>query len=147
MPRPMPPTTSARCARCTAFGQEATVSGRFAAAVERAFQAARSRLLARAGLTAIAIFLVVSSIVGILWFGSRLVISGEMTGGRLGQFVLYAAFAAGAMAELAEVWGELATRVGRRRAPRRAAGGAARDRQSAAAQAHAVSAAGHRIVP
>ncbi|MET0194652.1 MAG: ABC transporter transmembrane domain-containing protein [Hyphomicrobiaceae bacterium] len=96
----------------TAFGQETTVSGRFAAAVERAFQAARSRLLARAGLTAIAIFLVVSSIVGILWFGSRLVISGEMTGGRLGQFVLYAAFAAGAMAELAEVWGELAQASG-----------------------------------
>jgi ATP-binding cassette, subfamily B, bacterial len=95
-----------------AFGQEATVSGRFAAAVERAFEAARSRLLARAGLTAIAIFLVVASIVGILWFGSRLVISGEMSGGRLGQFVLYATFAAGAMAELAEVWGELAQASG-----------------------------------
>ena len=95
-----------------AFGQEATVSGRFAAAVERAFEAARSRLLARAGLTAIAIFLVVASIVGILWFGSRLVISGEMTGGRLGQFILYAVFAAGAMAELAEVWGELAQASG-----------------------------------
>jgi ATP-binding cassette subfamily B protein len=96
----------------TAFGQEASVSGRFAVAVERAFAAARSRLLARAGLTAIAIFLVVSSIVGILWFGSRLVISGEMSGGRLGQFVLYATFAAGAMAELAEVWGELAQASG-----------------------------------
>jgi ATP-binding cassette, subfamily B, bacterial len=96
----------------TAFGREATISGRFAAAVERAFEAARSRLLARAGLTAIAIFLVVSSIVGILWFGSRLVISGEMTGGRLSQFVLYATFAAGAMAELAEVWGELAQASG-----------------------------------
>ena len=95
-----------------AFGQEATVSGRFAAAVERAFEAARSRLLARAGLTTIAIFLVVASIVGILWFGSRLVISEQMTGGRLGQFVLYATFAAGAMAELAEVWGELAQASG-----------------------------------
>jgi ATP-binding cassette, subfamily B, bacterial len=95
-----------------AFGQEAAVSGRFAAAVERAFEAARSRLVARAGLTAIAIFLVVSSIVGILWFGSRLVISGEITGGRLGQFVLYAVFAAGAIAELSEVWGELAQAAG-----------------------------------
>jgi ATP-binding cassette subfamily B protein len=95
-----------------AFGQEAAVSGRFASASERAFEAARSRLLARAGLTAVAIFLVVSSIVGILWFGSRLVISGEMSGGRLGQFVLYATFAAGAMAELAEVWGELAQASG-----------------------------------
>jgi ATP-binding cassette subfamily B protein len=95
-----------------AFGQEATVAGRFAAAVERAFEAARSRLVARAGLTAIAIFLVVSSVVGVLWFGSRLVIAGEITGGRLGQFVLYAVFAAGAIAELSEVWGELAQAAG-----------------------------------
>jgi ATP-binding cassette subfamily B protein len=95
-----------------AFGQEAAVSGRFAAAVERAFHAARTRLLARAGLTAIAIFLVVASVVGVLWFGSRLVVAGDMTGGRLGQFILYAVFAAGAMAELAEVWGELAQAAG-----------------------------------
>ena len=95
-----------------AFGQEGAVSRRFAEAIERAFAAARDRLLARAGLTAIAIFLVVASVVGVLWFGSRLVISGEMTGGRLGQFILYAVFAAGAMAELAEVWGELAQAAG-----------------------------------
>jgi len=95
-----------------AFGQEATVSGRFAAAVERAFAAARARLLARAGLTAIAIGLVVTSIVGVLWFGSRLVIGGDISGGRLGQFVLYAVFAAGAITELAEVWGELAQAAG-----------------------------------
>ena len=95
-----------------AFGQEATVSRRFAAAVERAFAAARSRLLARAGLTAIAISLIVTSIVGILWFGSRLVIGGDISGGRLGQFVLYAVFAAGAIAELSEVWGELAQAAG-----------------------------------
>ncbi len=95
-----------------AFGQEAAVSGRFAAAVERAFEAARARLLARAGLTAIAIFLVVASVVGVLWFGSRLVVGGEISGGRLGQFILYAVFAAGAMAELSEVWGELAQASG-----------------------------------
>jgi ATP-binding cassette subfamily B protein len=95
-----------------AFSQEATVSRRFAAAVERAFAAARSRLLARAGLTAIAIALIVTSIVGILWFGSRLVIGGDISGGRLGQFVLYAVFAAGAIAELSEVWGELAQAAG-----------------------------------
>ncbi len=95
-----------------AFGQQATVARRFAAASERAFDAARSRLLSRAGLTAIAITLVVSSIVGILWFGSRLVIGGEISGGRLGQFVLYAMFASGAIAELSEVWGEIAQAAG-----------------------------------
>jgi ATP-binding cassette subfamily B protein len=95
-----------------AFGQEAAVSRRFAAAVERAFEAARARLLARAGLTALAIALVVVGIVGVLWFGSRLVIDGSISGGRLGQFVLYAVFAAGAITELAEVWGELSQAAG-----------------------------------
>jgi ATP-binding cassette subfamily B protein len=95
-----------------AFGQEAAVARRFAAAVERAFAAARARLLARGGLTAIAIFLVVTGIVGVLWFGARMVVAGEMSGGRLGQFILYAVFGAGALAELAEVWGELAQAAG-----------------------------------
>jgi ATP-binding cassette, subfamily B, bacterial len=95
-----------------AFGQQATVSRRFGAASELAFDAARSRLLSRAGLTAIAISLIVSSVVGILWFGSRLVIGGEISGGRLGQFVLYAMFASGAIAELSEVWGEIAQAAG-----------------------------------
>jgi len=95
-----------------AFGQQPTVSSRFAGAVERAFEAARVRLVARAGLTALAITLVVTSVVGILWFGSRLVIGGEISGGRLGQFVLYAMFAAGAIAELSEVWGEISQASG-----------------------------------
>ena len=95
-----------------AFGQQRTVSSRFATAVERAFEAARARLAARAGLTALAITLIVTSIVSILWFGSRLVISGEISGGRLSQFVLYAMLAAGAIAELSEVWGEISQAAG-----------------------------------
>ena len=39
-------------------------------------------------------------------------IGGDISGGRLGQFVLYAVFAAGAIAELSEVWGELAQAAG-----------------------------------
>jgi len=35
------------------------------------------------------------------------VLAGTMTGGRLGQFVLYAVLAAAAMGELSEVWGEI----------------------------------------
>jgi ATP-binding cassette subfamily B protein len=53
-----------------AFGQQETVTRRFAQACERAFEAARTRLLARAGLTAISIGLIVSSVVAILWFAS-----------------------------------------------------------------------------
>jgi ATP-binding cassette subfamily B protein len=95
-----------------AFGQEAAVAGRFAAAVETAFAAAKARLMARAGLTAIAISLVVASIVGVLWSGARMVVAGSMTGGELGQFVLYAVLGGGALAELSEVWGELASASG-----------------------------------
>jgi len=95
-----------------AFSHQDVVADRYQSAVERTFDAARDRMKARAGLTALAILMVTSSIVGVLWFGSSSVISGEMTGGRLGQFVLYALFAAGALAELSEVWGEISQAAG-----------------------------------
>jgi ATP-binding cassette subfamily B protein len=89
-----------------AFSFERGASRRFGDAVESSFETARERLKARAGLTSLAIFLSVASIVGILWYAAASVVNGEMSGGRLGQFVLYALFAAGALAELSEVWGE-----------------------------------------
>ncbi len=90
-----------------AFTHEEPASSRFGAAVERAFLAAKARTKARAGLTAIAIFLVFASVVGILWYGAQDVLAGTMTGGRLGQFVLYAVLAASSMGGLSEVWGEI----------------------------------------
>jgi ATP-binding cassette subfamily B protein len=90
-----------------AFTHERVASARFAGAVERAFAAAKARTKARAGLTALAIFLVFASVVGILWYGAQDVLAGTMTGGRLGQFVLYTVLAAAAMGELSEVWGEI----------------------------------------
>jgi ATP-binding cassette subfamily B protein len=95
-----------------AFGQERAVAGLYGSAIERAFQAAIVRLRARAGLTALVIFIVFASIVGVLWYGAGLVVTGEMSGGRLGQFVLYALFAGGALAELSEVWGEVSQAAG-----------------------------------
>jgi ATP-binding cassette subfamily B protein len=95
-----------------AYVNENAVTDRFRGAVEKAFEAARQRMRARAALTGIAIFLTVASITGVLWYGASAVIAGEMTGGRLGQFVLYALFAAGALAELSEVWGEIMQAAG-----------------------------------
>jgi ATP-binding cassette, subfamily B, bacterial len=94
-----------------AYGQEANVSAGFSAGVERAFLAARTQLFARAALNAIVIFLVITSIVGVVTLGSQLVSGGTMSGGRLGQFVLYATMAAAALSSLAEVWGELTRAV------------------------------------
>jgi ATP-binding cassette subfamily B protein len=90
-----------------AFTHEKGVVTRFAAAVERAFDAAGARLKARAGLTGIVIFLVFASVVCILWYGAQGVLSGTMSEGRLGQFVLYSVFAAASLGELSEVWGEV----------------------------------------
>lgn len=90
-----------------AFNHEPAVIQRFTGAVDRAFEVARQRLRARAGLMALTMALIVLSIVGVLWLGAAAVVRGEMSGGTLSQFILYALFAAGALAELSEVWGEV----------------------------------------
>ncbi|MER8898492.1 ABC transporter transmembrane domain-containing protein [Mesorhizobium sp. M0676] len=95
-----------------AFTNETLVTGRFSAAVEAAFQAARSSIFSRSLLTFFAIFMIFSSVVAVLWFGSRDVLAGTMSPGTLGQFLLYSVFAAGALGALSEVWSELAQAAG-----------------------------------
>ncbi|MFZ2019071.1 MAG: ABC transporter transmembrane domain-containing protein [Methyloceanibacter sp.] len=95
-----------------AFTHEKAATARFGEAVERSFAAANARAKSRAGLTAIAIFLVVASVVGVLWYGAQDVLAGTMTGGRLGQFVLYALLAAASVGELSEVYGEVSQTAG-----------------------------------
>ena len=91
-----------------AFTHEKAAAARFGAAVERSFAAANARAKARAGLTAIAIFLVFASVVGVLVVRRARRAVGDDDRGRLSQFVLYALLAAGAVGELSEVWGESA---------------------------------------
>src|ERR1041385_4756969 len=95
-----------------AFTSEAVAQSRFAAAVERAFAAARQSTRARAVLTAIIIFLVFSSVVVILWVGAQDVLAGRTTPGTLGQFILYAVFAASGLGQLSETWGEISQAAG-----------------------------------
>ncbi len=95
-----------------AYTFEEVVSARHAAAVDKSFLAARRRIGARAVLTATAIFMIFASVIGVLWYGAHAVLAGTMTGGTLAQFVIYAALAAGAVAELSEVWGEMQQAAG-----------------------------------
>ncbi len=95
-----------------AFANEKLAIARFGAAVESAFAAARGSTLARAILTAVAIFLIFASVVVVLWIGAQDVLAGTITAGRLGQFLLYAVFAAGGLGELSQVWGEIAQASG-----------------------------------
>jgi ATP-binding cassette, subfamily B, bacterial len=95
-----------------AYTFEEVVSARHAAAVDKSFLAARRRIGARAFLTATAIFMIFASVIGVLWYGAHAVLAGTMTAGTLAQFVIYAALAAGAVAELSEVWGEMQQAAG-----------------------------------
>jgi ABC transporter, permease/ATP-binding protein len=95
-----------------AFTNECLATDRFDREVERAYVAARNSTRARSFLTAIVIFLIFSSIVAVLWVGSHDVLNGQITSGRLGQFLLYAALAAGALSELSQVWGDISAASG-----------------------------------
>jgi ATP-binding cassette subfamily B protein len=95
-----------------AYTGERVAGARFGSEVEQAYEAARTSTQARAVLTAIIIFIVFASVVAILWIGSHDVLVGSITPGRLGQFVLYAAFAAAGLGQLSEVWGEVSAASG-----------------------------------
>ncbi|MBP0581516.1 ATP-binding cassette domain-containing protein [Labrys sp. LIt4] len=95
-----------------AFTAERLAIGRFSGEVENAYQAAAISTRSRAVLTAIALFLVFASVVGVLWLGAHDVVAGTMTAGTLSQFVLYAVFGAGALSELGQVWAELVQAAG-----------------------------------
>jgi ATP-binding cassette subfamily B protein len=95
-----------------AFTNEKLADTRFSAAVERAYSAALHSTRARAVLTAVIIFLASASVVFILWVGAKSVETGHMTAGTLGQFVLFAVFAASGLGQLSEVWGEISQAAG-----------------------------------
>ena len=95
-----------------AYTSERLANARFGGEVEQAYEAARTSTRARAVLTAVIIFIVFASVVAILWVGSHDVLTGSISPGRLGQFVLYAAFAAAGLGQLSEVWGEVSAASG-----------------------------------
>jgi ATP-binding cassette subfamily B protein len=95
-----------------AFTLEEVNERRFGAAVEDSFQAAVRRTKTRSTLTAIATMLVFGAITFVLWTGAHSVVRGEMTGGELGQFLVYAVYVAISAASLSEMWGEVQRAAG-----------------------------------
>ena len=90
-----------------AFTAEELEIRRFGDSIQASFDAAISRTKARALFSAVAISCLFSALIVVLWIGARSVLNGAMSGGELGQFVLYAMFVAMSAAMLSEVWGEL----------------------------------------
>jgi ATP-binding cassette subfamily B protein len=95
-----------------AFGAQATSAARFARAVESAYLAARDATMTRANLIAVAVSLAFCAVVFVLWLGAHDVLAGQMSGGLLSQFVLFAVLAATSLGELSQVWSEAAAAAG-----------------------------------
>jgi ATP-binding cassette, subfamily B, bacterial len=92
--------------------QESNTVARFAVSTVNAFDATTKRNTARSILTALIIFVSMGAIVLLLWYGARDVMSNNLSPGTLGQFVLYAVFAASSLGQLSEVWGEVQSAAG-----------------------------------
>ena len=90
-----------------AFNQQGRETSRFADAVERVFATAKRRILLRAIMTSIVIFLLFGAITMIIWQGAIDVAAGRMSGGTIAAFVLYGGLLAGAFGALSEVYGDL----------------------------------------
>ncbi len=95
-----------------AYAREDIESTRYGSAISRALATARKRIGTRSMLTAAVIVLMFGAITLVLWIGARDVLAGTLTAGVLSQFVLYAIFAAGSVAGLSEVWGDVLRAAG-----------------------------------
>ncbi len=94
------------------YTQEASETNRFANSAQLSFLTAIRRVKVRALLTAVIITAVMGTIIFVLWLGARQVSNGEMTGGELASFVLYAAMVAGSVSTMAQVWGDIMRAAG-----------------------------------
>jgi ATP-binding cassette subfamily B protein len=95
-----------------AFTAEEMETRRFGELIQISFETAVRRVKARALFSMTAITGMFTALILVLWIGARAVLAGDMSGGELGQFVLYALFVAMSAAALSETWGEVQRAAG-----------------------------------
>ncbi|WP_386080676.1 ABC transporter transmembrane domain-containing protein [Vreelandella sp. F11] len=95
-----------------AFTHEAADKTHYGQRVEQAFSSAVERTQQRAWLTGIAMLVVFTAVGLMLWQGGQAVLDGTMSAGELSAFIFYAVLAAGAIATLAEVAGDVQRAAG-----------------------------------
>jgi len=94
------------------FTREGWESERFGVEIARVRDEGLRRAVARALLTGAVTFTAFGAIVLVLWQGGRLVLAGDLTGGTLVAFLLFAVTIAGAITSLAGFWGNLQEAAG-----------------------------------
>ena len=95
-----------------AFANEAFEIGRYQTANAAVLAAAYRTARWRGGFVAFMLSALFGGIVIVLWFGARLLQSGQITAGELTRFVLYTTFIAGAMGHAAELFSQVQKTVG-----------------------------------
>ncbi len=95
-----------------AFTLEKLHGERYDAAIAHSFRTALRRIRTRALMTVYAILIIFCGIVIVLWVGAQNVIAGYISGGELGQFLLYAIIVGSSTAGLTEIWGSLLQAAG-----------------------------------
>lgn len=95
-----------------AFTREGQRNLEYGDHAEASYKAEASRLLVRAGMIAFVIFLTATGIVALIWLGTQLVSSDQITVGELSQFLIYAMMATGTLTGISEILGTLQTVAG-----------------------------------
>jgi len=94
------------------FTLEELQIGRYAEAVKNSFLTAVRRIRMNAVLIGLAFVMIFCMLTLFLWVGSRAVLAGSMTGGQLGQFLMYAFFVGSSAMALSSLWGEIQRAAG-----------------------------------
>jgi ATP-binding cassette subfamily B protein len=94
------------------FVQEPEQSRQYGARAEESYDAETTRLVARAAMVGVVMFVSTAALVALTWFGAREVIGGVVTSGQLAQFMIYALMGSNALSALSEVSGTLQSIAG-----------------------------------
>ena len=94
------------------FVREGYERARYRDRIRDSLQLAVRRAVASGGFIAFIILVVYSGIAVVLWFGSRMVVAGQMTAGDLIAFVLYTFFVGAAVGGMSELYGQFNQAIG-----------------------------------
>ena len=94
------------------FTREPEESIAFKNEVEKAFSAAKRRIMQSSLLIAAAMILVFTGLGAMIWFGAKDVTNGDISAGELASFVFYAIMVARSVAVISEIYGQLQRAAG-----------------------------------
>jgi len=90
------------------FSREEAETERYSERVWESFQVSRRRIRLMAAFVGIMTMAAFGSVAAVLWFGGRMVMTGELTVGELTSFILYTLIVAMALSSLADLWSDFA---------------------------------------